>query len=180
MRSVTVVALAGLLLGIAFLAACTDEQNVTVIDGLDCGLIREDLAGTWVVNFSSATRSLVNCEDPADEGTTATVSSATLTFPNVGIDGAQDSASFGVFGATTSPEVSRELTVGVNADSCLALARVWIQAENLFMVCVGTFYRDNRTIDAFCDSVEVDSDVDEVVDNSCDLNASINVALGVL
>ena len=180
MRSVSVLALAGLLLGLACLAACSDEENVTVIDGLDCGLVREDLAGTWVVDFVSVTRTLVNCEDAADDGTSVTAPAAALSFANVGIDGAQDSASFGVFGATASPEVSRELTVGVNADSCLALARVWIQAEDVYILCLGTFDRGSRTIDAFCDSVETDFDVDEAVDNSCDLNITIDAAIGVI
>jgi len=180
MRSVSVLTLAGLLLGLVVLVACSDETNTTVIDGLDCGLVREDLAGTWVVDFVTATRTLTNCEDPADDGTSVTVPSPAISFANVGIDGSQDSASFGVFGRTASYEVDPELTVGVNADSCLALARVWIQSEDLFVLCLGTFDRGSRTINAFCDSVEVDFDVDETIDNSCDVNITIDASIGVI
>ncbi|HKB08880.1 MAG TPA: hypothetical protein VKF61_11420, partial [Candidatus Polarisedimenticolia bacterium] len=47
---------------VAISAVACDDNNTTVVNqGLDCGLIRDDLIGTWTVSLGSLTPSLQNC-----------------------------------------------------------------------------------------------------------------------
>lgn len=165
-----------LALSLGLLTSCgTTDKNTTVVNGLDCGLVRADLAGDWTVTFNASTVNLVRCEIMADNNRTITVSATPLVFSNVAINGSDDSPSLQVVGNTAAPEVNPELTVGIGADSCLALARVWIQAENLYLDCFGTFDRNSGSYTAFCDSAELDTKAmpDGVVTDSCDLDATI-------
>lgn len=48
LRAVTLAVLAACL---GFGLGCTQEGDTIVVDGLDCGLIRNDLIGDWVVSY---------------------------------------------------------------------------------------------------------------------------------
>jgi hypothetical protein len=166
-------------LAVGMLAGCDDIQEVSNSFGLDCGLIANDLRGDWTVDPVSAARTLVNCEDPIDDGSTVTVSGTPVTYTNVQINASEDGASYGIVGDAGDPLVSRELTVGVEADSCLALVRFWLQGEDVFLVCLGTFDIPTRIFSATCDSAEVDVATYGSIDNTCDLNAGVTATVSI-
>jgi hypothetical protein len=174
--------LAALALSLGLLTSCsTTDKNTTVVDGLDCGLVRADLFGDWTVTFTGATVNTVNCKLSADDNIPITTSATPLVFSNVAINGSDDSPSLQVVGTTAAPEVNPELTVGIGADSCLALARVWIQTENVYLDCFGTFDRTTGAYTAYCDSAELDltPTPDGVIDDSCDLDATISAFISI-
>ena len=172
-------AILALALGAGLLADCSNAEDVTINNfGLDCGLIANDLRGAWTVSLASVARTTTNCDvDPANnDGTMISTSSTPTTYPNVFVFASDESTSFQVTGGA-----SNELIVSVEADSCLALAQIWEEPENAYLVCVGTFDIPTQTITGRCDSAELDTTLvsDMVTDESCDLNASIAVDLDV-
>ena len=175
---ITVLALLG---GAALLAGCNDSGNTTTIinQGLDCGLIRDDLVGDWTIDITAASRTLQNCTGlaPGISNTIVTLDNLPGDFAGMDVFGSDGSTSFKISADRTDidddPSVSPEVTGTVQADSCLALARVWDADEALFIQCIGTFTISNGTLSGGCDSVEIDSDVDGQLDTSCSLDSSL-------
>lgn len=149
---------------------CDEEGDTIIIDGLDCGLIRNDLIFDWVVTFDTppGTSGLSNCDGATPGGVTSvTVSGTPVTYFNVRVNASPSSSSFVVF--ADGPDRSDELRVSIEADSCLALVQVWQEAESGWVQCFGTLDRSNGTIPTFCDSMEFDPDLDGDPDVACDL-----------
>ncbi len=157
----------------ALLTACSDEQTI-IFEGLDCGLIRADLTGDWVVTFSPGVRTLENCDNQALNGTTVSAGGTPLLFPGVLVVGSGGSAGFQVIGDGPDPSFTTELVANVEADSCLALVNVWVEFNSGFFQCIGTLDPVTLLFLTFCDSVEIDSDPDDAFfGDTCDLSASL-------
>jgi hypothetical protein len=166
--------------------SCNSSGNTTIINqGLDCGLVRQDLIGTWTVSLGAATPSLQNCTglDPTLNGTGVGTNDFPATYSPMDVFGSDGSTSYKLQSDRTDAKndtANPELTGSVQADSCLAMARVWDRTDVLFFQCIGTFTISNGTLSGACDSAEIDSDADGQLDTSCSLstnvsfNASIN------
>jgi hypothetical protein len=158
---------------------CTEEGDTIVVDGLDCGLIRNDLIGDWVVSFVAGGTTLVNCDDtPSSNGRPVDVAPGSVTYGDVTIYASAESTSFlALFDDPSNPQP--ELIGSVEADSCLALVQIWESDDEVWMQCIGTFDRTNGTIRGVCDSVDLDRypdpNPDGKPDAACDLNASLFV-----
>lgn len=172
-------AAAGLLVG------CNDNSGDTTIinQGLDCGLIYNDLRGTWQVNLASGDRTLTNCGLQASNGTVVDASNGIVTYPDVTVVGAAESTSLAVIGDRTDagddPTQAFELMGSVEADSCLALFRVWDAGDAIYFSCFGTFDIPSQSIQASCDAAEFDEDRDGLGDYSCDLSNTIGASVNV-
>jgi hypothetical protein len=75
--------------------------------------------------------------------------------------------------------LTNELMVSIEADSCLALVQTWEQDDKGWAQCLGTADRVNRLINAVCDSVDLDTDADGLADTACDLNGGLSAAVGL-
>ncbi|PYS95847.1 MAG: hypothetical protein DMF50_06965, partial [Acidobacteria bacterium] len=134
-----------LVLACGLLAACNNSNNGRTIinnNGLDCGLVANDLRGDWIVNFASGARDLMNCNPSSFDTTGSTgvsVNSTAMTFSNVDVSGSNFAASFLVTADGTDPAQVAELLGSVQADSCLALFKVWIGSYKTYVVCLGAF-----------------------------------------
>jgi len=168
--------------------SCNDNGNTTIINGLDCNLVRDDLVGTWVVNLGSGSRTLQNCTSvisplpPGVNGATVATNDFPATYFPMDVFGSQGSTSFGLQAdRTDSNNDTRnpELTGSVQADSCLAMVRVWDRTDQLFFQCIGTFNRTNLTLSGTCDSAEIDFNVDGQLDTSCSLSSDVTFAAGI-
>ncbi len=167
------------LLGLALGPGCNDSGTRTNIinnNGLDCGLVHNDLIGSWQVTISVGTRTLVNCTGTGASGATVTSSGSQATYSNVTVV-ADTTASlplggvgFQVVGAGLNR--ADELIANVEAASCLAQFQVWENADKTYIQCIGTFDRVARTIAGSCDSAESDSDGNGTIDTFCDLSAT--------
>jgi hypothetical protein len=165
-----------LFLTLGLTLACEGDEGDTnvFISGLDCGLIRNDLLGTWTVTFAADGTELVNCDDPAFDNTVVDVVGGDVVFNNVNAIASPSSTTFialGVGPNLTGPS-SYELIATVEADSCLALVQVWEEDDQAWMQCIGTLDLTSARIDTLCDSADIDSDADELADVACDLNIS--------
>jgi hypothetical protein len=157
--------------------ACNDSGNTTIInEGIDCLLVRDHLVGTWTVDLATATPSLQNCTGLAP-GLTTTLTTVDFpaTYANVDIFGSDGSTSFKVLSdrsdlAGDDAAQSVELTGTVQADSCLAMIRVWDQTNDLYFQCIGGFAISNLTLSGECDSAEIDTDANGQLDTSCSLS----------
>lgn len=166
--------------------SCNDNGNTTIINqGIDCGLIREDLIGTWNVSLTAASRTLQNCTglDPSLDTTTVGTNDFPAAYSPMDVFGSDGSTSFKLLSDRSdlgNDTADPELTGSVQADSCLGIVRLWDKTDALFFQCIGTFTISNKTLSGACDSAEIDSDVDGQLDTSCSLdngvsfNASIN------
>lgn len=160
--------------------SCNDSGNTTIINqGLDCGLIREDLIGTWTVSLGTATPSLQNCTglDPGLNGVGVATDDFPATYTPMDVFGSDGSTSFKLQSDRTDAKndtANPELTGTVQADSCLAMVRVWDRTDVLFFQCIGTFTISNRTFSGACDSAEIDSDANGQLDTSCSLSANVS------
>ena len=182
-------ALVTLGIGLALLPACNDSGNTTITNqGLDCGLVRADLTGTWKVSFTPGARNLVNCDNPSfnttSSGTGVDVTSTEKDYANNSVFGSEASASFLVQGDRTDAggdaAVTPELTASVQADSCLALFRVWESDDTAFIQCLGTFDRNTRRIDnGSCDSAEIANSTGTTILATCDLSTPLSVVVAV-
>ena len=165
--------------------SCNSSGNTTIINqGLDCGLVRQDLIGTWTVSLGAAAPSLQNCTglDPGSNGSGVATNDFPATYSPMDVFGSDGSTSFrlqadrtGINNDTRDPE----LTGSVQADSCLAMVRVWDRTDQLFFQCIGTFSRTNLTLSGACDSAEIDSDSNGQLDTSCSLSSNVSFAAGV-
>jgi hypothetical protein len=163
--------------------SCNDSGN-TIINGLDCQLVRDDLVGTWVVNLGAGSRTLQNCTGlaPASNGSGVATNDFPATYSPMDVFGSDGSTSFRLQAdrtGTNNDTRDPELTGSVQADSCLAMVRVWDRTDQLFFQCIGTFNRNNLTLSGTCDSAEIDSDVDGQLDTSCSLSSDVTFAAGI-
>lgn len=158
---------------------CTQEGDTIVVDGLDCGLIRNDLIGDWTVSFVAGGATLVNCDDPFYDNNLVNVTAGPVSYGNVSIFASASSTSFlALFDDPVT--VQDDLIASVEADSCLALVQLWEDDDGAWMQCIGTFDRSNGTIRAVCDSAELDTDDNGAPDVACDLNMSLFADILVL
>lgn len=175
--------LLALLLGTTLLAGCNESGNTTIINqGLDCGLIRDDLVGDWTIDLTSGNRNLQNCTGPGSGIAPANVTISSFPGTYGGLDGvdifgSDGSTSFKILGDRTDfgddATISEEFTGTVQADSCLALLRIWVASEALYVQCIGAFTISNGTLTGSCDSVEIDSDGIGGLDTSCSLDSNL-------
>jgi len=165
-----------------FAVSCNSSGNTTIINqGLDCGLLRNDLTGTWTVSLGAATPSLQNCTGltPGLNGTLVGTNDFPATYSLMDVFGSDGSTSFKLVAdrsdAGADASQSTELTGSVQADSCLAMVRVWSKTDALYFQCIGTFTISNLTLSGGgCDSAEVDTDADGQLDTSCSLSANVS------
>ena len=164
---------------------CNNNGGTTTIvnQGLDCGLVRDDLIGKWTVNLGTGIPTLQNCTGvlppPLPDGTVVSTNDFPADYAPMDVFGSDGSTSFKLnadrFDAKNDTAVSPEFTGSVQADSCLAMVRVWDTTDKLFYQCIGTFDRQNRTLPAFCDSVEIDLNNDGQLDTSCSLSTIVTL-----
>ena len=170
-----------MLIGTSLLASCNSSGNSTTIvnQGLDCGLVRNDLLGTWNVSLGFGTRSLQNCSGtaPGLNGTAITTADFPATYAPVDIFGSDGSTSYKILSdrndGNNDGTTTDELDGTVQADSCLALVRVWDRTDALYIQCIGTLKITNGLVSGSCDSVEIDSDGIGGLDTSCSLSATV-------
>ena len=177
----TPITLLAILVGTVLMAGCNDSGNTTTIinQGIDCGLIRDDLVGNWTIDMAAASRTLQNCTGaaPGNDNRIVTLDNLPGDYAGMDVFGSDGSTSFRIGGDRTDfgddPAASPEVTGTVQADSCLALLRVWDADETLFVQCIGTFTISNGTLSGACDSVEIDSDIDGFPETSCSLDSNL-------
>jgi hypothetical protein len=176
-------------IGAAFLAlgtlpGCDNANKTTIINqGLDCGLVRNNLIATWQVSVTASTRTLLNCGNPAADNTSVDLTGGVVSYTPVTVQGADTAVTFVVTGdridAGNDTNVSPELLASVEADSCLAMFRVWDKANTLFVRCIGTLDRGLETINpAACDSVEI-GDASGNVQYACDLSNTVSASVNI-
>jgi hypothetical protein len=174
-------ALVILTLGLMTLPACSKNDNTTLVNtGLGCGLVRRELTGTWQVSFTTNSVVTANCAPVSFNGMPISVNS---TSKNYSIDqafGSDTAAAFQVTGdGSSSDPVNPELIGSVQADSCLALFRVWDSSDMAYIQCIGTFDRPSGTIAGSCDSADIDNPVGGSIEATCDLSSLILVSVAV-
>jgi hypothetical protein len=169
------IALAG---GLLLLGSCTTHEGDTIIiNGLDCGLVRADMAGNWVVTFIGDSATTVNCDNPPQNGATVSESPATIVYANAVAFPGPSGASFNAnaFGPNGRPN---ELMASIEADSCLALVQLWQETAHGWVQCIGTLDRQTRLISSVCDAIDVDTNSDGAADVACDLSHSLLATIG--
>jgi len=175
---VTGAAVAVLLAG--FLSGCDRTNGDTiVVNGLDCGLVRADLTGTWTVTFSAAGATLTNCQNATFNGTAVGVGSGSTQY-SVGQDviASPSGSAFTALGVGPNA-LANELMASVEADSCLALVQVWDQTDKGWVQCLGTLDRTTRLISTVCDAMDLDTNADGQPDNACDLSVSFRASVAL-
>jgi hypothetical protein len=166
-------------LALCGLAGCNDNSGDTInVNGLDCGLVRDDLFGTWTVGYSQAARTLMNCDNGTFNGTTVSVVAGTNNFDTVTVIASPGSTSF-TANARGPVGLDNELMANIEADSCLALVQIWEDAEGGWVQCIGTADLANRLLNVICDSFDLDTDADGAADTACSLNGSITGTVGL-
>ena len=164
--------------------SCNDSGNTTIVNGLDCQLVRDNLVGTWSVNLEAGSRTLQNCTGlaPGLNGFGVGTNDFPATYSPMDVFGSDGSTSFRLQADRTDGNNAPrdpELTGSVQADSCLAMVRVWDRTDDLFFQCIGTFDLSNFTLSGACDSAEIDTDVDGQLDTSCSLSTDVSFAAGI-
>jgi hypothetical protein len=166
----------GLLAGLACNNSSGNSQTINV-NGLDCGLLRADMVGTWTIVFTSGMPTMQNCGGAnagTEEGKSFNVVGATVNYTVSDAAVSQQSVGFSATG-TGPNNLSNELIVTIEADSCLATVQAWqINSGGApgWPVCIGTADRVNRVISTVCDSVQLDTNGDNKDDTHCDLTPS--------
>lgn len=173
--------LSGLLvIGASLLASCNNSGNKTTVinQGLDCGLVRADLLGTWTVTMDLAAPSLLACTGATNPSGAITTADFPATYSPVDVFGSDGSTSFKIlsdrFDAGNDGTLTDELNGSVQADSCLAITRLWDQTDGLYIQCIGTLTRSTGVMTGSCDSAEIDSDANGQLDTSCSLSSRVN------
>jgi hypothetical protein len=168
--------------------SCNNSGNTTIINGLDCNLVRDDLVGTWTVNLGTGSPTLQNCTTdipPLPPGLNLSIVGTNdfpATYSPMDVFGSDGSTSFRLQADRTGPNndtINPELTGSVQADSCLAMVRVWDRTDALFFQCIGTFNLTNHTLSGACDSAEIDTNVDGQLDTSCSLSSDVSFTAGI-
>jgi hypothetical protein len=164
--------------------SCNDSGNTTIVNGLDCNLVRDDLIGTWVVNLGAGSPALQNCTGSGTglNGSVVGTDDFPATYSPMDVFGSDGSTSFKLQSDRTDAKNDArdpELTGSVQADSCLALVRVWDRTDALFFQCIGTFNRNNLTLTGACDSAELDTAITGQLDTSCSLSADVSFTAAI-
>lgn len=159
-----VLALAGL--------ACEESSDSVIVNGLDCGLIRQHLDGNWTVTYTAGSAILEGCDDISFNGTVVTVSGASVVYANPTVFASPSGASFNVVAAGPFG-IPNELIASVEADSCLGLVQTWEDDEQGWVQCLGTADLATHLMTPLCDSFDLDVDADGVADVACDLDRSL-------
>jgi len=157
------------------LPACESTGDTIIVNGLDCGLIRLDVSGDWVVTYTPDGAFLVNCDDPSWNNTLIDVTGFSTLYPDVVSFASPSGASFSAVGA--GPNRANELLASVEADSCLALVQTWEEDDKGWAQCLGTMDLNTNLIAGICDSFDLDTDADGVADVACDLDHSLLAAI---
>ena len=154
---------------------CEEDGDTINVNGLDCGLIREDLFGDWALTFVPGITTLQNCDDPTFNDTPVDVNGFTTVYDDTIAFLSPSGVSVDVRGS--GPELSNELMASVEADSCLAAVQKWESAEAGWVQCIGTLDRAAHAIAARCDSMDLDVDVppDGFPDVACTLEHSLTL-----
>ena len=152
---------------------CEDNGDTINVNGLDCGLIREDLFGDWTLTFTAESPKLVNCDDLTFNGRTVDVDGLPTVYTNPIAFVSPSGASFDVLGDGDDPQQSRELIASVEADSCLALVQKWESDDDGWIQCFGTLDLRANGIAAFCNSMDLDTDLDGEPEVACDLDRTV-------
>jgi hypothetical protein len=168
--------IAAIAMAAALVSSCTHEGDTIVVNGLDCGLVRTDMAGDWVVTYLADSATLQNCDDPTYNGTPVDVTGATVTYNNAIAYASPSGASFNAVAA--GPNRSNELLASIEADSCLALVQTWQQDDKGWVQCLGTLDRTSRLIAGICDSIDLDINGDGAPEVACDLSHSFQATIG--
>jgi hypothetical protein len=172
-RRCPVLVLAAALAALTLPACQGDTTNQTVVvNGLDCGLILQDVAGDWVVTYTPGSATLVNCANPAYNGGTIDVSGVTTVYGSPSAFAAQEGASFTIRG-TGPNNRPNELMASVEADSCLSLVQTWEEDDSGWVQCFGTMDLASNLIASVCDSFDLDTDADGIADTACGLDHSL-------
>jgi hypothetical protein len=173
-----------IVVGTLTIRCSSNNGSTTVVNGLDCQLIRDNLVGTWEVHLQPVNRLLQNCTGlaPGLNGTGVVTDDFPATYSPMDVFGSDGSTSFKLQAdrndLNNAPR-DPELTGSVQADSCLAMVRVWDRTDALFYQCIGTFNIGNLTLSGACDSTEIDTDVDGQLDTSCSLSNTVLFDAGV-
>lgn len=170
-------AAAAVLLAGGLLGCDRTNGDTIVVNGLDCGLVRADLTGTWTVTFLAAGSTLTNCQNASFNGTAVGVSSGPTAY-TVGqeVIASPSGSAFTALGVGPNA-LANELMASVEADSCLALVQVWDQTDKGWVQCLGTLDRTTRIIGTVCDAMDLDTNADGQPDNACDLSASFQASV---
>ncbi len=174
----------------SLLASCNSNGNnkTTIINqGLDCGLVRADLVGVWSVTLDLATPTLQSCTGLANPSGSITTADFPATYGTslapVDVFGSDGSTSFKILSdrndGNNDATVTDELDGSVQADSCLAITRVWDRTDGLYIQCIGTLTVSSGVLSGSCDSVEIDSDANGQLDTSCSLSSRINFTASI-
>jgi hypothetical protein len=165
-----------MVLGLALCGSCTThESNTIVVNGLDCGLVRTDMAGNWAVAYLADTATLQNCDDPTANGTIVTVGGSTINYVNAIAYASPSGASFNA--VASGPNRSNELLASIEADSCLALVQTWEQNDKGWVQCLGTLDRTTHLIAGICDAIDLDLNMDGAPEVACDLSHSFQATI---
>ena len=163
---------------LAGLAGCNDNSGDTInVNGLDCGLIRDHVFGTWSASYAAAARTLQNCDDPTYDGTQVTVANGLTIYQTQAVFVPDGGVGFEVW--ATGPVRDKELIANIDADSCLTLAQTWEDDDSGYLQCFGTADLANHTLGVICDSFDLDADGDGVAETACSLNGSITGTVGL-
>ena len=160
------------------LSACNDEGDTVNVNGLDCGLIRDQLVGNWSVTYAPVARTLQNCDDASFNGTQVSFVAGTSNYTTNRVYGSPSSTSF-VANATGPFGLDNELMANVEADSCLGLVQVWEDDDGGWVQCIGTADLTTRIVNVICDSFDLDTDLDGFPDTACGLNGSVTATVGL-
>ena len=163
--AVAALALAGL--------SCQDNTGDTIIvNGLDCGLIRQQLDGNWSVTYTPGSAVTQGCDNIAWNGMIVTVAGGTVIYSNPDVFASPSGVSFNVVapGPFGKPN---ELMASVEADSCLGLVQTWEDDESGWVQCIGTVDLTTHQMGGICDSFDIDTDGNGAADVACDLDHSL-------
>lgn len=164
----------GLVGALALLAlAATGCEDQTIISSVDCGLERIDLTGTWNIQFQPDTAAFINCS------TFGTVAVDATVFPFTDIDVFASASNVGFqFEDSSDPNF---VFGNVEADSCLMLLS-FLDDEDQYLQCIGTFDRATGTMQGACDSstlITDGTDPNFAIVDDCDLDPILLMNLAI-
>ncbi|HYV17755.1 MAG TPA: hypothetical protein VFC25_01845 [Verrucomicrobiae bacterium] len=179
-RGVLAPLLALLALGPAGFVGCNDNSggDTVVVNGLDCGLVRDQMVGTWTVSYQQAVRSTLRCDNATLDNTPVSVASGTTSYTSLNVYAPIGTVGFTMEGSGPL-QLPKEIIATIDADSCLALVKTWENDEAGYLECIGTADLTNRLLNVVCDSFDLDTNADGDGDTACTLNASVTGTVGL-
>lgn len=148
--------LAALAVLLAFSLSCGDE-NTTIVDSTDCGLVRSELVGNWTVSLGAGSTQLFNCSNNVYNNKNVVIPpGATVLFSDMEVFASSSNVGY-FFHNSSSPE---EFFGNVETDSCGMLFSILTAASStdatpLYIQCIGTLDRPSGIVSASCDSTSV-------------------------